>query len=573
MACGYYIKPVEEYFLNHNNNYLISNINDALEMYCIDKYIKLNQEIKFWTDKQYAGYIENMKKIKPVYCRYFSSINNELVNVIQELSYNYSNTFWEVFDIFKIYNNVSPDIFKEAIKSDKANIIEILKHKKIVEYYAEQIKDYLLNDPNSATLLFKKYLEKDITYKLYIPPDLSGQEKEKIVINYINSNNPHPNMLYVFSQTQCTVELPLSDTTRLLAKKRCRQEMDKIFKNETPKMLEATIKFSDTQQESIKILKKGLNIVYSYTENFISNHFDNHSILFNFIDLFEYLDSNGRITTVSKISEITTFEKVLSYHSKNDYVYGQVFQLKQFVSTLQFHAYYNYLWNKGVQIEHVLSWLLNENLCEEFDITDFKCTMPDSSISYCEKCKSLLITMESVIKQYSYYVKDGYINFELLQISSHPMKYEDIPSKINNKYVYCVSNDYKRATYYFFSDQCMLSYINRISKQYNTFYDLITNEEIYLSDYKNTSDIRWLIDNDFLTEKDGQIFLKDINSIKILKDLYENEFINLCYSLQSDKKLIKILCEKGYLEYSKNILLSKPEADYFNYYLNKTSFF
>lgn len=37
-------------------------------------------------------------------------------------------------------------------------------------------------------------------------------------------------------------------------------------------------------------------------------------------------------------------------------------------------------------------------------------------------------------------------------------------------------------TYYLFSDQCMLFYVKRIENEHNNFYELMNNEDIYISD-------------------------------------------------------------------------------------------
>jgi hypothetical protein len=49
-------------------------------------------------------------------------------------------------------------------------------------------------------------------------------------------------------------------------------------------------------------------------------------------------------------------------------------------------------------------------------------------------------------------VEDDEIDHELLQISSRPIPFNDIPSKVEHKYIYANSEEYNLIIYLFFSD-------------------------------------------------------------------------------------------------------------------------
>ena len=68
-------------------------------------------------------------------------------------------------------------------------------------------------------------------------------------------------------------------------------------------------------------------------------------------------------------------------------------------------------------------------------------------------------------------------------------------------------------------------------------------------------------------------FIKITNNklITILKDLHENEAINYWKYPISYRNEIDKLIDKQMVE-AESSLLSRPEQDYFNYYLNKSSF-
>lgn len=201
---------------------------------------------------------------------------------------------------------------------------------------------------------------------------------------------------------------------------------------------------------------------------------------------------------------------------------------------------------------------------------------PSASSKYLEKCRTILPELESIIKQYNLYIEDGYINHELLQMSSNPIPYKDIKSKLEKKYIYpnYKSQEFNNIDYFFFSDQCMLSYRKDEDDKYNSFYELLLHENIRLSDYAdyNKQDIDYLLKKNYIY-RDSNGFIKISNNklITILKDLHENEVINywkypIIYRNEIDKLIDKKIVE------AESSLLSRPEQDYFNYYLNKSSF-
>lgn len=120
----------------------------------------------------------------------------------------------------------------------------------------------------------------------------------------------------------------------------------------------------------------------------------------------------------------------------------------------------------------------------------------------------------------------------------------------------------------------MLSYVERIGSEYDNFFDLLRNEVVTISDYKDyhDQDIEWLIKNKYIElNSQGYIKICDINRIYILKYLYTNEVVNYWrYPVELRDKLDDMgAC--GLIRFESS-LFSRPEQDYINYYLNKSSF-
>ena len=189
----------------------------------------------------------------------------------------------------------------------------------------------------------------------------------------------------------------------------------------------------------------------------------------------------------------------------------------------------------------------------------------------------MITAFESILKQYSLYVKKGDIDFELVGMSTTPVRFEDIKSLVPDKYIYGIGEDYKRLAFWLFSDQCMFSNIERIYKNgrhYNCLIDLLLNETIFVSDYRENE--RGVFENmasfDLITiGDDGEINLKDKIKLAILRDLYRNDVISKKHYPLDASDAINDFIAQGIIE-SESTLFSRPEINYLNYLLNRAEY-
>ena len=203
--------------------------------------------------------------------------------------------------------------------------------------------------------------------------------------------------------------------------------------------------------------------------------------------------------------------------------------------------------------------------------------MPSPDSTYAEKCSSIITAFESVLKQYSLYVKNGDIDFELVAMSTTPVLFANIKSLVKDKYIYGVGDDYKRLSFWFFSDQCTFSFVERIHKEgrnYDCFIDLLLKETVYVSDYREEE--RWAFENmasyDLISiGDDGKITLKNLAKLAILRDLFQNDVISRWHYPPDAEEAISDFIERGIIS-TKATLFSQPEIDYLNYLLNRAEY-
>ena len=300
-------------------------------------------------------------------------------------------------------------------------------------------------------------------------------------------------------------------------------------------------------------------------------YLDYPTILNNFIYVFGMTDWNYRSNFVSLESDTGLLEQLFSVKGKRSYTENTIFGFRSDLFALHMKFYVEFLNEHKINIEEVFRWFFEEYMIEEFSAKGFRFT-PSTATTYLEKFKNLASEMEGVLKQFRMYVENDEIDRELYEMSSEHLFVDNLPSFIENKYAY--SNDkstIKTEMFLLFSEQAALSIVERTKDKYSTLYELLVKEKIHYSEFEDyqKGDIDWLIEQgDLNLTEDGIVYLR--KPVAILKDLYEHEVV--CdYKMPSYKSVLDEMVEKGKLIRS-STLFSKPEADYLNYALNKSSF-
>ena len=553
------------------------NINDILEFYNI---------LKFFN----KGFLDNQKdeiqkfcndsknKLYSIIGKFNKNINNSNIEeYLNQVESNYVEDFFEMLNTYEIYKIINENKFKCILEKNPKYLRITLHNKDLVTTYEKIVKEALLNTPNSSVLLLDEYeiAHLDNHKQMFFPESLTLCDKEKIIINYINCEDANLNYLRIIANLQSTPKLKISDKTKLLAKQKATQQEKQLFDKNTGIKMSTSVQFKKDLKKTVEFNFEGQNWEYTYDINWIKENIKDFSTLLNnFIYLFEYVDMQMRWTMVSKLSYMDIFERFIFIYSKRDYPVSAEFKRQNQLSDLQMYGYYVQLQKLGIRVEELISWFFNTYLVKEFRINNFNISVPSNDSNYLEKCRTLLPEIDSCLKQYNYYVEDGNIDPELIQISSTHLFFKDVKSLLKNKYVYSNGKEYNLISYYFFSDQCMLEYVEGTSKNYSCFYDLIKNEDIKKEDidkYEQNSLNKLIEDEYIFVDENGFIRIKNKIQLSILNDINNNEVISYWNLTEKERKEIDTLVERGLLKFDSS-LFSKPEQDYLNYCLNKSKF-
>ncbi len=575
MSISHNLINAEELLNNYTSNEKFS-INDLLEIYNIKLYLENDLYLLSWTEKTKSKYKEiieiNCKLLKE---KLINIDDNTIENTLNDLEFNFRENYWCLLNQLSSFKKISNSKFEEVLKNCKHHINYILQQKGIVEKFDKQIRGFLIVYEKTAEILLSKLEEKHRlkeTPKFIFPKSLTLIDKENIINAYLENEEANLNYVRLIENCKDSTELKLSAKTRLKAKKKSKELNNQIIENGATWSIRVQVSFSKDQLEPVKYVnnEKGFEAIYS--ESLLDYLQYDVPLFFVFKKLFMYTDDRNLITLVSKNSELDTLETVFM-KSKNAYETGEVFTKKDFLSSLQLIIFEDYLKRKNNSIEKLITSFI-EYLNEYIAPNKLIFNVQNSDISYVEKIRNLAPEYDFLLKQYQTYVEEREIDMELIQINSTPIRYSEIYSLCNKKYIYIEDNLVLRLKYLFYSDQSHLFYVEPYKNKYNSLYDLLMNENLKIDAFQNyqQDEINKLINEGYL-KIDAQEYVK-INTeilIYIIGELHRNEVL----SYWNYNKIIRDEIDKmieSKLVKVENTLLTIQEKNYFNYFLNKKEF-
>ncbi|HPD25128.1 MAG TPA: hypothetical protein PK285_12085, partial [Bacteroidales bacterium] len=568
-----------EYILRADTKTNYTDINEVLELYNLKKYIDNNLYLKNWTQDDIDSFKIKVIEYGKVVGQFMATINDSnILSIYESTLKNYTHSFWELVNNQGIFKSISKTNFSKLLTNEPHLIHEILIHKGIVEYYDKEIKNFLMTYPQSAEILLSIYEIKDEFSKKqkYLPKSLTVEEKEIILSNYLDSPEVNYNYIGLIQNARNRSDFKVSDKTRLKAKRLHKSETEKFFAGNKGMRYGVSVSFPENVSKIKDVMIDDDFIVNcTYSLDFIKQNNTPYLLFLNFIDLFEYLDHQHRINLVSKKNKMGVFERFMGVHSENEYRVGIKFNLMEKTSQLQLVGYIKILSDMGLSLENILHQVFTSSFQEKYEFAENALFSIPSALSYFEKVRLLAPEFESVLKQFKLFVENGSIDFELLQISSNPTAIKDIPSLNKNKYIYLNENNKELVSCVnlFFSDQTLLAYVEPFEeKNYHTFFDLLTNEQVKFSSYEEHQkpELNYLIEQGFISI-DSNDFVQITNPARIiiLKDLFDNEVASFYrYPFEFRQEAEKMETEK--MIYFESSLFSKPEQAYFNFFLNKS---
>ena len=576
MSAGWYLHEIEVFLDCWEANIRELNINTVLELYNIKQYFDAGMGLESWSSDKRAEYESKCKLIPRILGRFCSTLNDANFAVAcKDTDRNYIDDFWSVICDYKVYQRIDSSILRNIMDDDESVVWHVLRKKTLSTFWGQVIAEQLQRNMRTAEELISHYLmaHEHNEFQMFFPVEFTQEMRDKVLSDFVDREDGNINSLRLLEQAQSTKEFPVSDRLRLKARRKCDSIQEKLFADSAGMSYGAQVSFKSIPDGSVEESYEDGIVSSAYSREWIRENLDFPTLLNNFIYLFGYVDREYRCAFLSLKSNLGVFERHLGVRGKKDYQTGIAFSVKRMHSLLQMAAYQQELQQCGIQLETILNWFFEEYLKEEFNAVGFTYSPPSEGTTYAEKCKLLAIAIDGVLKQYRLFCEDGYVDRELLEMSSGHVVFGDLSSMRENKYAYTNSNELLSEQHLLYSDQSMMSYTKKTGSKYNTLPELLTQEILTREDFEQYQqrDLDWLIARGSVhVADDGRLQINKARAV-VLKYLFANEVICPAYYPPLLKTQVDKMASEGDIKYG-NTLFSKPEQDYLHYILNKAEF-
>ena len=572
MSIGWELENSEEKLQGFSSESKVKNVNEAIELFNIAQLLDTGVRLRKWDENTYNGYKAKSPLLMKSCAKFFAEINNDnFMEMEESVCISYLEDFWTLVEKFKVYERIDKDTFKRFLEESNPTLWVILKHKRIVDFFGQELSDVLRISEQTPELIAHNFLEAGEKIRYYFPKELPSSEYEGILKRYVESENPNPNYLHLIMIHNSTKECPISDKLKLSAKKAYHKYWENNQASGTGIGYGVELSFGDVP-DVVSYEKAGYTIKYTYDIKWLEENLDYPTILNNFKFLFEYFDMFWRCTFVAVESQMGVFEKHIGMKGKKEYIKGTSFNMCNMTSTLQMNAYYNFLQKNNISLELVIKWFFEEYLKEEFGADGFVYNPSKNDASWLDKCKNISSEMDGVLKQYRMYVEDGQIDRELLEMSSEHIVLGTVPSFLKEKYAYAESTDMHNKMHLLFSDQSTIAYTEKTKSTYNSFCLLIMSEEMRRSEFfeYQLPSIDWLIEKNVVYVDNNDVLRLNREYVAILADMYKHDVVCVQY-YGKYKPVLTEMKDSNDIRMERT-LFSVPETNYLNYMLNRAEY-
>lgn len=573
------MKRVESFFEKWEQNTCSPDINTILELYNIKQYFSTGRVLSTWSNEQLDEYQKKVSLIPGIIGRFCNSVLDEEWNcMFKSTEINYVDDFWTVIDNYKVYSKISANTIGSILDSNSDCVWYILRHRALSAYYGTVLTNHLLTNCNTAPRMISFFLETSSEQDdhLYFPEEFTPEMRIKIINDYVDEENPNINTLQLLENARVFDGQPIEDKLRRKVRNKRKELQEKLSDKAVGISYGIQVEFNSVPNGAYeeKFNRADNTIHCTYSRDWIAENRDYPTLLNNFIYLFKYVDRFFRCTFVSLKCRLSLTEKHLFTRGKDDYITGSSFDLKRALASLQMAAYYQELKLLNIRLEDIFSWFFEVYLRDEFQAIGFSYRPPSDGTTYYEKCKLISSAIDGVLKQYSLFREDGYVDRELLEMSSRQTVFGDIGSTVSNKYAYANSPDIRTEMFLLFDDQSILHFTEKTgNSNYSSLPQLLVSEKMSLSDFAEyqLSGLNWLIERGSIFADENGYLQPKKSRVFVLNDLFLNEVICPIYYDDELRHQVSNLAASGDLRYE-STLFSIPEQKYLNFILNNAEF-
>lgn len=560
-----------------------STLTDVIELYHIKKLIDNDCRLKRWSDTQFNQMKEDIKEYNGIIAKHFTQLNkNSLENCYDALDWDYRQAFWDIIDQFKLFSVVDNNFVKYVAKGKQNDLTEILHCRSVVEKFKIELRQIMLEDSNTAHILIDHYIAKhdNITNrKIYLPSNLSMDDKVTIINSYLDSKDPNLNYVRLICQNKDDKNgLVLDPQTRVKAERLAQKLNDELMSDSHTVKIPHKLVIAFSNENNIAPtdyrIEEGYP-TYLYSVKYIRSC-NSIELVENCKTLFYWMNRHGLLELINKNSEIDGLEIAFMDKSRNAYPDYSYFHQKNELALYQIYGYNKVLAQLNTSLEQMLKDFYEAHLFNKYGYPALKLNYPNFEDSWLNKCRIIFPELDSVVKQYNTYVQYDEIDKDIIRLSM-PLKMTEGKSLLLSKYyeINGESSELRTILNNLFSSNTLLTHVTPFKeKHYHNLFDLLNNEEVYYENYKDyqRTNIDFLISHDVIKKSESSRLSIPNNDLKIiLKSLWEYRACSYWHHSEKGMKYLDEMADTGWLIKSDN-LLTKEEKRYFSYYMDNGEF-
>lgn len=516
----------------------INDINDLIELYMIYS-IKddVNFESKF---KSIKGFKFIKRRLKGIIHKNLNTI--DLLDSVETLDNAYLEIFWGKVIFFA---NLNKETLKKLMNSNRFFMwmfIKGLGDNESKKVYNDCTKYYINNHPKYIEELFSG-LKRDYRNEYYNVYKIIEEDLNKYIELYFCNGGNNSDLCTILAMGKY-YGISVSDDN---SKKALSYVKDNIFEDRYQKNPYCDI----PDNKFIKLKRKINNNVDIFTAV---------KLFYSISNLF-YDKKMGWNITRRKYSG----NPILS---RTQYIFSS----SSFCRAMRQDKVIEILINKGIDFERLFSLYFSEYIPKKLNISGFVFHESNDDKNYFYKCRNLLIELDSVIHQMSLFLKypDDFKNLDL-RLFGTGMTSLKIDSSFVIKNVYANNIE----TYHDLFSERNIFMVETNADPYDSTYEYL--QRLGYVTYDNLTgyeknDISKLIALDILENNDGKVRFKSDEKVRLMHDIYDNEFIMFNNLSDLEKNIVHDLEDKKLVKFDSHVF-SKSETNFFDYLMTNKRFY
>lgn len=573
-AAGESLKRCGEFLHSYQTN-SIANINDAIEVDQVKRIVEKYPGALACDDAPLLT--ENlMKAIADAYAFARQLISSGGIDpAFQILESQYFNQFWDLLEASNALDAIDEKAFRSFLASHPYLIRPLLHRPKVVKKFGASLASVMTDNSivSAESIISGLGASNPSSGKIRLPKELSSDDIDGIVRDYLNSESPNLNYVHILANWPNSAKGSYSPSAKniVLAERKERELADTLFSEESGIKFGVGVTFDGDQLPCLDVTGSIRELVFSYSSKWLFRYHDHATILNNYIFVFQFVNKHGLLCMPANPRLVSTLMKVIGMHAKDEYaVHDHSFFVQSTRCLASTSGYSALLHECGTSIESAIEWFYNSYIEETFGINGFGTALPKEASSFFEKCKSIGPEIERSVKAFTLFVEDGEIDHDLFPHTPFN-DFNSVPSLISKKYAF-PGKEFDSYAFSLFSDQSLLSSLPNREDDCDCAYDLLLVANLKLDDFYDfqQNELKRLLGLGLIFENQ-ESFLKPTFKATLLKKTWHEGALTP-YRLPDDIcSEIGYLVKEGALQYSES-LFAPQEGDYMNFMFNNRCF-